>query len=75
VQRSFDRAAEFGARHEKRVHVDTVSVERHVGDFDLPVVDGDEHEIDVGLLPDGVVRKAAAENGGVDRAGTLHFGD
>ncbi len=39
------------------------------------VVDGHEHQIDVGLLPHRVVRQAAAENRGEDRAVLLHLID
>ena len=35
---------------------------------DLLVVDRHEHQVDVGLRPDGVVRQAAAENRREDRA-------
>ena len=37
-----------------------------------PVVDRHQHQVDIGLLPDGVVRQAAAEDGGEDRAVLLH---
>ena len=36
--------------------------------LDLLVVDGDQHQVDVGLRPHRVVRQAAAEDGRQDRA-------
>jgi hypothetical protein len=50
------------------MYVDAIGIEREVGPFELLVVDGDQDEIDIGLGPDGVVREAAAEDGGEDRA-------
>ena len=41
----------------------------------LLVVDRHQHEVDVGLRPDGVVRQAAAEDGREDRAVRLHLLD
>ena len=49
--------------------------ERDVSGIDLPVVDRHQHQIDVGLRPDGVVRQAAAENDGEDRAILLDLFD
>ncbi len=41
--------------------------------LDLPVVDGHEHEIDVGLRPDRVVRQAAAQEDGEHAAVLLQL--
>ena len=57
------------------MHVDAVRVERDVGRLGLPVVDRHQHQVDVGLRPDRVVRQAAAENRGQDRAVLLHLLD
>ena len=43
--------------------------------LDLLVVDRHEHQVDVGLRPDRVVRQAAAEDGREDRAVLLHLLD
>lgn len=48
--------------------VHTVGVKRDVSHFDLAIVDRDEHQVDVGLCPDDIVREAAAEQGRYDRA-------
>ena len=64
-----------GARHEERVDVDAVGVERHVRRRHLLVVDRDEHQVDVGLRPDRVVRQAAAEDGREDGAVPLDLLD
>ena len=67
ADRAFDGLAELRARHQERVDVDAVRIERQVGPFELLVVDGDQHQVDIGLRPDGVVRQAAAEDGRQDR--------
>ena len=64
-----------GARHEDRVDVHAVRVQRQVRRLHLLVVDGHEHQVDVGLRPDRVVRQAAAEDGGEDRAVLFHLLD
>jgi hypothetical protein len=46
------------------VRVQAVSVQTDASLVGLAVVDRHEHEIDVGLIPDGVVRQAAAQNRG-----------
>jgi hypothetical protein len=73
--RAFDGFAELRARDQERVYVDPIRIERQVGPFELLVVDGDQDEVDIGLGPDGVVREAAAEDGGEDRAIPLDLGD
>ena len=49
------------------MHVHAVGVQGDVAGIDLPVVDRHQHEVDVRLRPDRVVRQAAAENDGEDR--------
>ena len=68
ADRALDDLPELRARDEQRVDVHAVRVERLVAGRDLLVVDRHQHEIDVGLLPDGVVRQAAAENRRENRA-------
>ena len=56
------------------MHVHAVGVERDDPPArTLPVVDRDQHEVDVGLRPDRVVRQAAAEDRGEDGAIVLHL--
>ena len=75
ANRSFDQLAELCPGHQQRMHVHPVRVERHVSSLNLLVVDGDQHQIDIGLRPDGVVRQAATEDGGQDGAVFLHLRD
>ena len=72
---AFDGLAELRSRHQERVNINTVRVQRQIRALDLLVIDGDEHEVDVGLFPDRVVRQAAAEDGGEDRAIIFHLLD
>ena len=65
--RAFDGPAELGARHQEGVDVHAVRIERDAVGLDLPVVDGDEGEVDIGSSPDEVVREAAAEDRREDR--------
>jgi hypothetical protein len=50
------------------VYVDAIRIEGEVCPFELLVVDGDQHQVDIGLGPYGVVREAAAKYGRQDRA-------
>jgi hypothetical protein len=75
ADRALDHFAELRARQEERVHVDPVRVERQVRPVYLPVVDRDEHQVDVGLRPHGVVGQAAAEDGREDGAVGFHLLD
>jgi hypothetical protein len=68
AHRAFDGLTELRAWDQERVYVDGIGVEGQVGPFELLIVDGDEDKIDIGFGPDGVVREAATENGGEDRA-------
>ena len=61
--------------YEQGVHVDPVGIDRQIGGLDVFVVNGDEHQIDVGLLPDDVVGEAAAEHRGQDRSVVLDVVD
>src|SRR5262245_23657584 len=63
VNRAFDRLAELSAWHEERMNVHPVRVKRQSSRGRLLVVNRHEHEVNVGLCPDGVVRQAAAEDG------------
>ena len=67
--------AEFCPRNEDGVDVHPVRIERQVACLDLLVVDGHEHQIDVRLGPDLVVRQAAAEDRRQDGAVLLHLLD
>ena len=71
----FDRLAEVSARHQVRVHVHAVGIERHRAPGRFCLIDGYEHEIDIGLRPDGVVRQAAAEDRRQYAAVLLYLGD
>jgi hypothetical protein len=55
------------------VHVHAIGVERDVGVAAEFVVDGDQQQVDIGLLPDAVVREAPAEERGQDRAIVLEL--
>ena len=72
---AFDGLAELRARDQERVDVDPIRIERQVGLFELLIVNRDQHQVDIGLGPDGVVREAAAEYGRQDRAIPFHLGD
>ena len=50
------------AWQQPRVDVDAVGVQRDRARRDPAVVDRHEHQVDVGLCPDGIVRQAAAED-------------
>src|SRR5256714_2461748 len=60
--RALHHAPKLRASGQHGVDVDTIGVERQSTLFHLPVVDRDEHQIDVGLRPHRVVRQTAAEN-------------
>src|SRR3954452_18049067 len=62
VRRPLDALAELGARHQQRVHVDAVGVERRVARVHFPIVDRDQHQVDIRTRPDEIVRQAAAED-------------
>jgi hypothetical protein len=66
--RAFHGLPELRTWHEQRVNVHPVGVQGDVTGLHLLVVNGDEHEVDVGLCPDGVMRQTAAEDRGQDRA-------
>jgi hypothetical protein len=68
AQRAFDRPPKLSPGHQDGVHVDAVRRQGHVRRRHSLVINRDEHEVDVGLLPDGVVRQAAAKDGGQHRA-------
>ena len=67
VGRPLDDLAKAGPRHQERVHVDPVGVQRHVPAGYQLVVDRDQPQIDVRAGPDGVVREAAAQDRRQDR--------
>ena len=74
-QRPFDGSAEIRARHQHGVHVHAVRVQRHTVRRNLLVIDRDEDEVDVGLGPHGVVREAAAQDGGEHGLVAFHLLD
>ena len=57
------------------MHVEAVSVQRAPGVLEFSVVDGHEQQIDVRLVPDLVVRQAAAEDRGENGAIVLDLRD
>ena len=70
---AFHRLAELRPRHQERVDVHPVRVERQAGRLHLLVVDRHQHQVDVGLRPDRIVRQAAAEDGRQDRPVLFHL--
>ena len=72
---ALNRLPELRPRHQERVDVHSTGVERDAGLVHLLVVDGHERQVDVRLFPDGIVRKAAAENGRQDRTVPFHLRD
>ena len=75
AKRPFSSFAKISPGHEQGMDVDAVCIKRESFFRDFPVVDCDENEIDVGLVPDRVMRKAATEHGRKDRAVVLDTGD
>ena len=75
VNRTLDDLAELRSRHQKRVDVHTIRVQRHVRRAQLLVIDGYQNQIDIRFGPHGVVRKTTAENRRNDGAVTLHLLD
>jgi hypothetical protein len=75
AKRPFSGLTKIGPGHEQGMYVDSVRIEREVSFRDFPVVDCDENEVDVGLVPNRVMRKAAAEHGSKDRAVAFDPGD
>jgi len=65
---AFHGLAELRARQQERVDIDAIRIQGEAGLGDLLIVQRDQYQIDVGLLPNGVVREAAAEDCGKDRA-------
>jgi hypothetical protein len=60
--RALDPLAKLAARKEQGADVRAVGIERQIARVDLAIVDGHEHEVDVGLRPHRVVREAPAED-------------
>ena len=75
AQRAFDEPPELRARRQRRVHVEAVGVEGDGPARHLLVVDGHEHQVDIRFFPHGVVRQAAAQDGGQDGAVLADLGD
>jgi hypothetical protein len=73
--RAFDGLAELRARHQQRMDVHAVGIQRDIAGLDFLVVNRDQHEIDVRLGPHRVVRQAAAQDGGKDGAILLDLFD
>ncbi len=72
---AFDRLAELRPRHQECMDVDSVGVKRQARCLQLLIVYRHQRQVDVGLRPDGIVREAAAEDGGQDRAVLFHLRD
>src|SRR4029077_4761657 len=71
-----DRLAELRPRHQERVDIHAVCVERQASlTIDLLVVDGHQRQVDIGLRPYGIVRQAATEDGCQDRPILFHLRD
>jgi hypothetical protein len=57
------------------VNVDSIGVKRDGFPPGLLVVDGHQHEVDIGFFPHGIVRQTAAQDGCQHRAVALHLAD
>ena len=64
AQRAFDRLTKLRPGHQDGVDVDAVRRQGDVRGRHPFVINRDEHEVDIGLFPDRVMRQAAAEDGG-----------
>src|SRR6185437_7143398 len=64
AKRALGNLAKLGPRHHQRVDVHAVRIESRGASLGLFVIDRHEHQVDIGLIPNPVVRQAAAEDGG-----------
>ncbi len=72
---AFDRLAELRAWDEERMHVDAVCVER-AGLIGRPLaVDCYQYKVNIGFVPDRIVRQASAKNHRQDGPILLYFFD
>src|SRR5215467_3341834 len=65
---AFRDFAEFGARHQNGVYVNAVRGEAQAILIGLLIVDRHEHQVDIGLQPDCIVRQATAKDCGQNGA-------
>ena len=75
ADRPFRRLSKFCSRNEQGMDVHPVGIEGEVSRRHLLVIDGHEHQIDVGLGPHLVVRQATTKDRRQDRSVLLHLLD
>src|SRR6185369_4485473 len=73
VNRAFDSLSEFRSRHQERMDVHAVRVQRHVRGPELFIVDRYQNQIDIRLGPHRVMGKTSAQDRRDDRTIALNL--